>query len=231
MRIMDHTEAVRTKAAERYLLGEMAARDRDEYEEHFFGCLECARDVQAGAAFIDSARDVLASVPGVTAKPKPVSGSWWGWLLRPAFALPAMALLLVVAVYQAGFVIPRMKSELSQATAPQASAWLSLLNANSRGGEAPQITIPANKPLGLFVDLPPGTQFSDYICDVQADSGSVKFSVNVSAEEAKQTVLVTVPAGKLMSGKYTLVVRGYESSQPANKVEVARFPFALALSR
>ena len=53
---MDHSEAVRSKAAERYLLGEMTPVAREEYEDHFFGCTECAQEVQAGAVFIDSAK-------------------------------------------------------------------------------------------------------------------------------------------------------------------------------
>lgn len=229
---MDHSEAVRTKAAERYLLGEMPARDREEYESHFFGCVECARELQAGAMFIDSAKEALATggVTEIASKPK-TSGAWWSWLVRPAFALPAMALLLVVAAYQTAYEVPRLKSTLSQATAPQTLPMLSLISANSRGGEAPELSIPANKPFTLAVDIPPSQQFSAYSCDVQAESGSVKFSVNVSAEEAKQTVQLMVPPAKLAAGKYVLVVRGYETSRQANKADVARFPFILKISR
>jgi hypothetical protein len=229
---MDHSEAVRTKAAERYLLGEMPVPDREQYEEHFFGCVECAQEVQAGAAFIDSAKDALAAggVPVISAKPKVASGAWWTWLVRPAFALPAMTLLLLIAGYQTAYQVPRLQSAVSQATVPQTLPSLSLISANSRGGEAPEMTIPGGKPFSLLVDIPPGQQFSAYVCEVQAQSGPVEFSVNVSAEEAKQTVQVLVPPSKLTAGKYVLVVRGYDGSQPSGKVEVARFPFTLNLS-
>jgi Putative zinc-finger len=229
---MDHSEAVRTKASERYLLGEMPTRDREEYEEHFFGCVECAQEVQAGAAFIDSAKDALAAggVPATSAKPKVLLGGWWTWLVRPAFALPAMALLLLIAGYQTAYEVPRLQSALSQATVPQTLPSLSLISANSRGGEAPELSIPANKPFSLLVDIPPGEQFSAYSCEVQAESGPVEFSVNVSPEEARQTVQVMVPPSKLTAGKYVLVVRGYGGSQPSGAVEVARFPFTLNLS-
>ncbi len=156
---MDHSEALRTKAAERYLLGEMRPSDRDEYEEHFFGCMECAEEVQAAAAFIDNARDALAS-PGIGAIPANQiatasarrSSAWLNWFLRPAFAVPAMALLLLIAGYESAYVIPHMRSDLQNATAPQTLPVLSLLSANSRGGEVPQQTIPPNKPFGLFVE-------------------------------------------------------------------------------
>ena len=55
---MDHLEAVRLNAAEKYLLGELSAELRDQYEDHFFDCKECARDIRAGAAFVDNARDI-----------------------------------------------------------------------------------------------------------------------------------------------------------------------------
>lgn len=82
---MDHSEAVRSKAAERYLLGEMTPVACEEYEDHFFGCAECAQEVQAGAIFIDSARDVLGS-EGVSAAPAAADAKGgtarWAWFLR-----------------------------------------------------------------------------------------------------------------------------------------------------
>lgn len=49
---MSHDEAVRCLAAEQYLLEEMTPELRDEYEQHFFVCHECAVDLIAGAAFL-----------------------------------------------------------------------------------------------------------------------------------------------------------------------------------
>ena len=70
---MNHDEAIRLKAAEKYLLGELSAELRDQYEDHYFGCAECAQDVRTGAVFIDNARDVLVppSVAELGAKHQP----------------------------------------------------------------------------------------------------------------------------------------------------------------
>jgi anti-sigma factor RsiW len=57
---MTHDEAIRVKAAEQYVLGELPLPIRDEFEEHFFDCEECALDVTAAAAFVDNARAALA---------------------------------------------------------------------------------------------------------------------------------------------------------------------------
>ncbi len=59
MNEMDHEEAVRVQAAERYVLGELPAILCEAYEEHHFDCRECAIDVKAGAAFVDAAREIF----------------------------------------------------------------------------------------------------------------------------------------------------------------------------
>jgi anti-sigma factor RsiW len=57
---MDHNEALQLQAAEKYVLGELSQPLRDEFEEHFFECQECALDVKAAAGFADNASRVLA---------------------------------------------------------------------------------------------------------------------------------------------------------------------------
>src|SRR5580700_10047395 len=103
MKSMDHSEAVRLGAAERYLLGELPPDERERFEEHYFGCLECAQDVRAGAVFVDGARDILRverdHAPGRVAEREPSRG-WWASLLRPAVLVPVMALLILFAAYQ-----------------------------------------------------------------------------------------------------------------------------------
>jgi len=51
--IMDHTAVVRDKMTERYLLNELDSDLRDQFEEHYFDCQECALDVSAGAQFVE----------------------------------------------------------------------------------------------------------------------------------------------------------------------------------
>ena len=229
---MDHSEAVHSKAAERYLLGEMTPVAREEYEEHFFGCVECAQEVQTGAVFIDSARDVLGS-EGVSAAPAAADAKGtarWAWFLRPAFAIPAMALLLMVVVYQNVRTIPQMRSEVERSNSAQAVQLFSLLGANSRGGTTPEIAVPSGKEFGFYVDIPPSPRFSSYAIEVQSDSGVAELSVGVSSDEAKQTVPLVIPPARLTPGKYALIVRGYDPSQGNAAAEVARYPFTLKFS-
>ena len=60
---MGHDEAVRKRVAEKYVLGELSPALREEYEEHFFDCQECALDVKAAAGFVDNAREILRQSP------------------------------------------------------------------------------------------------------------------------------------------------------------------------
>jgi hypothetical protein len=232
MQTMNHDEAIRLKAAEKYLLGELSAELRDEYEDHYFGCAECALEVQTGAVFIDNARDVLSStsVAEMAAKRQPVrSGGWWTALLRPAFAVPVLALLLLVAGYQNAVTIPHLKTALLQSERVQTLPSFSLISENSRGGTPLAITVPAGKPFSFFVDIPPQGGYASYVCEFQTESGVPELSLKVSADEAKRTVQLLIPAGRLASGKHVLVVRGLDSQgkPDADKIGVANYPFSL----
>src|SRR5258708_27722866 len=57
---MDHDVVVRQHMTERYLLDELEPQARDEFEEHFFGCPDCALDVRAGAMFVEQSKIALA---------------------------------------------------------------------------------------------------------------------------------------------------------------------------
>jgi len=50
---MDHNEALRLHAVEKYALGELPPSLRNEFEEHYFECEECAEDVKAAAEFVE----------------------------------------------------------------------------------------------------------------------------------------------------------------------------------
>lgn len=237
--MMEHQEAIQLKAAERYLLGELSGDLREQFEEHFFSCSECAQDVEAGAIFVDSARQILGheqldDLEASIARPaKPESRGWFGNLLRPAFAGSALAVILIAFVaYQNAVVFPKMKSTLSQATTPQVISSFSLIAEDSRGGDVRTIRVSKNAMFGLSADIPPEKHFPSYNCVVEAESGAPEFSVNVPAEQATDGVELYVPPSRLKPGKYFLVVRGADSDKTskAGQSEVARYPFTLVLT-
>src|SRR6202040_1349443 len=53
---MNHLQAVKTSAPERYLLEEMSELERHAFEDHYFSCADCAEDVRLGALMREGAR-------------------------------------------------------------------------------------------------------------------------------------------------------------------------------
>src|ERR1700757_2201234 len=68
---MDHEEAGRQNATERYLLDELDPELRDQFEEHLFDCQDCALDLRAGAMFVEQTKVILAE-PAVSVASVPV---------------------------------------------------------------------------------------------------------------------------------------------------------------
>src|SRR5580698_5893754 len=131
---MNHSEALQLMATERYLLDEFPPETREQFEEHFFSCPECAIDVRMANAFIENSKKALiapapALVPAAAASPK---SGWFGWL-RPAFAVPAFAVLLAVIGYQAFIVHPEMSNTIAELRKPQVLASTYLGSGTARG--------------------------------------------------------------------------------------------------
>jgi hypothetical protein len=230
---MDHSEAVRIKAAEQYLLGELTGDERERYEEHFFDCQKCALEVTAGAAFFANAKEAFRAEKDFGPAQRPIAPRWFDAFLRPAFAMPALALLALVVTYQSAIVIPHLKESLAQATAPQAIPSFSLIAENSRGGNPATIHAPQGKPFSIYLDIPPGRGFLSYNCELQSESGKLEFALRVPAEEAKDTVQLLIPASRLQPGNHILVIRGTSPAQMsgATEEEVARYAFTLDFAR
>ena len=74
---MDHHEALRGEAVEKYLLDELAPQERDEFEEHFFDCPECAADLKVTAAFLDEAKREFQRAPAAKPAPCVRKPSWF----------------------------------------------------------------------------------------------------------------------------------------------------------
>jgi Putative zinc-finger len=225
---MDHNQAARLMMAEKYLLNELPPEMRDEFEEHYFNCQECTADLQATAAFLDAAKKEFEAAPVPRALKTAVRKHPFEFLWRPAFALPAFALLLLVIVYQNAVVFPHLATQIAQLKTPELLPTLSLVGGNSRGGETPSISIDKTRPFLISVDIPTQDRFSSYTCLLHPPSGSTAFRIQVSAQQAKDTVLIHVPADNRATGNYTLVVQGNTDRVPAEPaVDLAHYPFVV----
>jgi hypothetical protein len=231
MVVMDHHEAMRRKAVEKYLLDELPPSERDEFEEHFFGCQECAADLRTTAAFLDEAKREFKRAPVSRPAPKVHKKTRFAFLWSPAFVSPAFALLLLVIVYQNVLVYPRFAGEIKQAKNPEILASVSLIGGNSRGGALPSVTVAKTQPILLSVDIPTAEQYSSYACVLVAPSGAIVWRVPVSAGQAKDTVSIRIPAGSWESGDYSLIVQGSTNSARGEPAALARYRFTLTSSQ
>ena len=208
---MDHTAVVRQKMTERYLLGELDSEVRDEFEEHFFDCSECALDVRAGAQFVAHSQKVLAEgpepIPGrVTSLRSRDRREWFAWL-RPAFAGPALALLLAVVGYQNMVTYPRVRSELNQPQVLPAAS----VNFGTWGAGGPPTTVPEGKGLLLFVRIPPDGAYVRYTAELYNPGGKLEGSFTIVPSPGQDQWPVIVPGIHREAGTYTMAVRGIDA--------------------
>jgi Putative zinc-finger len=235
MNMMDHTEAVRLQAAEKYLLGELSKEQREEYEEHYFSCAECAEELKTTVVFAEGTRQVFRDEgqETIAAQQKGrAKNGWFAWL-RPAVAIPVFAALLLVIGYQNILTIPGLKEANSRAAAVRVVQSFSLLSVRAAGAGSMTIRVRPDEGYGLEVDIPPTSSAAGYVCQVQDEAGQTRVTLMVSADEAKRTVHVNVPGGSLPAGKYAFVVyRDQAPKVPTDKSsEVARLPFAVEFLR
>lgn len=229
---MDHSEAIRLMAAEKYLLHELDPELCESFEEHFFECQECALDVRTGSAFVDHSKVLLATpAESPTRELAPVSNpSWWRgprWL-RPALLVPVLAVLLAVVGYQNLLTFPRMRGPLAAANSPELLASASLINVTRGNGNPPVVTVRNGQPFLLYVDVPPDSRLSSYQAELLGPAGNSEWLLAIPAENAKDTLPIRMPPPRDGAGKYTLVVRGVDSSDQAGS-EVGRYPFELKI--
>lgn len=233
--MMDHAEAVRLQAAEKYLLGELSRAQREEYEEHYFSCAECAEELKTTVVFAEGTRQVFrdeAREAIAEQRKDRARESWFAWL-RPAFAIPVFAALLLVIGYQNTVTIRGLKQSNSRVGAVKVVQSFSLLSVRAAGGGSITIRVRPDEGYGLEVDIPPTSSATGYVCQVQDEAGQTRVTLMVSADEAKRTVHVNVPGGALPAGKYAFVVYSDQAPKvPTDKSsEVARLPFTVEFNR
>jgi hypothetical protein len=212
MKIMDHDEAVRLQAAEKYLLGQLPKEQHAAYEEHYFDCSVCTEEIKATAAFMEGARQVAReqSLQTIDAKrltpATPSNGGWFAWL-KPAFAIPVMAALLLFIGYQNGVTIPNLKQGSSRTAIGEVTKSFPIMHLDSRGTEALPVKFSVGPQQGFDIDVDiTGDSPAGFTCQIQDEAGDVLIPFHVSEEDAKKTVRYHILGGSLRPGKYKLVV-------------------------
>jgi len=214
---MDHAEAVRQKVTERYLLDELDPELRDQFEEHLFDCQDCALDVRAAAMFVEQSKVILAEPSAPSTVKNPVSAEakpgWFAWL-RPAFAVPVLALLLAVIGYQNFVTYPKLTAAANQ---PQIGPWASV-NISTRGAATTAIKAHAGEGFGLIMNLPPEDGFASYRVDLYNPAGKLEWSGPLSTTPGDEGRQIYIPGRNRLPGTYTMVVLGFTSAGESKEI-------------
>jgi hypothetical protein len=215
---MDHSEALQQRATEKYLLNELDPDLRDQFEDHLFDCQDCALDLRAAAMFVEQSKIVLAESPvtsavSVSAAYPAKSTGWFAWL-RPAFAVPVMALLLAVIGYQNFVTYPKL---MQAANEPQVAPWASV-NVSTRGPAPQQVKVHPGEGFNLIVNLPPVQEHSLYKFELYNPEGKLQWSGQVEAPSPDEPRSIYIPGAGLEQGNYTLATIGVTSTGELSKV-------------
>jgi hypothetical protein len=215
---MNHEDAIREMAVEKYLLGELTGKSRNVFEEHLFECHLCTADLKSGVTLLEEMRRELVASPRegtVSARPSFLP-AWFS----PVWMLPALIACLALVIYQSTVVVPGMRKELAEAKVPAVLNTLVLAGGQARGGEPPKVTAPKEGSFLLAVDIPASTDYASYLCLLYAPNGSMVWSGKVTADQAKDAVQIQIPSAITKPGENTLVVNGVRRDGPGAKMDI-----------
>ncbi len=216
---MNHEVVAAQNMTERYLLNELDPAARDEFEEHYFSCPECAADVHAAAVLVERIKDGAIPDPELqrvpVPAPSPTPAAWLAWL-RPAFIVPVMAMLLAVVAYQNLVTYPQLARQLNS---PQILPWAQV-NLDTYGPEGPTVTSRPGQSFLLLVRIPPGGQYSKYTAELYNPAGKLEwsFAFIIPATSTQDQLSLQVPGANREAGQYKLKVSGITASGESKDV-------------
>ncbi len=227
---MTHKDAMDLGAADKYLLGQLATDERDQFEEHFFSCTECSEDVRLTAIFLDNLKEVLKepyairpAKPAPEIMPSPAAAR--RWFLSPQIGLAAGIALLVLTGYQNAVVIPHLHYELAQQKGPQSYPAFFITETRS---EPNVITAARNEQyVALQFSKVPGRAFPFYRCELKSQDYRTVSSFTVAVPPQGDEWQLRLPIGGLASGSYTLSVRGVAQENASELTDLAQYHFRL----
>jgi hypothetical protein len=95
---MKHSQIEDQQIVERYIRNQLNDDQRSEFQAHFFACDECFTNLQTMERFIAGVRDGAESGLISADLMKPVLLPFWNRWFKPAFAITAIATLVLTAV-------------------------------------------------------------------------------------------------------------------------------------
>ena len=214
--MIDHQEAVKNLMAERYLLGELNAGEREAYEEHLFSCNACFEQVKAGTEFVGHLRQIGTE----KAEEQPT----WSRLVHLVFR-PSPALAFGVMFLCTAGVSVRQAIVIHQMKAPESVIVVTVPPAARALDKA--IIAPRQGNFELRAVFQPSAKLQSYRARIVSTSGKEIASVAIRNPETAE-FQVRLNADSFRDGDYILVVQAVE--QTTGKIQVLeQRPFKLQL--
>jgi hypothetical protein len=216
---MNHETCLETRAAERYLTGELPSAEREAFEQHYFECEVCAQDVRLGAAFAANLsavfeEDATAKKRGKLIQMAPPRATW-------AAALAAGLALFAFSGWQNAVVIPALRSQIRVLETPRLLAAV-VLPPSARGAEGRTIDTSAGALIPMTLAQGAERGEGPYECRLETAAGAVLLRAPANSFDSDGNVFVVLPASGLKSGSYVWILSG-----DGGRREVDRYRFQL----
>jgi len=210
---MEHDEAIRSHAAERYAAHDLSPAEQEAFEEHFFDCGKCADDVRFELTFTANVRAVSreqrAQRQPAPARPRTSSWEKWRDWLRPRPALAFSFAANFVLAAGLGYVLLTGTHESAR---PRFTA--AYFAPGPTHGAEDVHAIPAGETLYAVRFPAPSTASQSYSYEVLDANGSRESSDSMTAPASADGFLyLQIPLDSLPAGVHTLVVRGGEGGE------------------
>jgi hypothetical protein len=219
--MLNHLKATKRKVADRYVLGELTQAQREEFEEHYFECVDCAEDVRAFMALTLNSRSVLADVPDHVEAAAGRRSLDWLQALRswrpPAVYVMAPALAMLALTITTTYQSIILRSQLVAQAVPQFA-----LHPDARGEESEISVQKQGNFVVLAADLP-GTPREVKWQIRGVESHTPLMGGSAAGPPPGSSLSVLVPASGLGTGQYVLAVRSIETSPEKGSEMLYRF--------
>jgi anti-sigma factor RsiW len=192
---MEHEHAIKSLAVEAYLLNQMTLEERDAFEEHYFSCPECAEQLCVATRHLEDLKASLGSAPLPIVSDNSPQRDWFGWL-RPSFAVPAFAALLL----SLGAYTYSLHQQLNQ---PQLMA-ATFISGQTRGA-ATEIRVAPGGAAAVTFDVPESSAAQLHYV-LEDSSTTPVFSLDGPRPQPGQPVTLQLPRN-LAAGTYALIVQ------------------------
>jgi len=199
-----HDQAVESYAVERYLLKEMTDEEKLRFEQHYFQCTACMKDVESGQTFVKS-----IGPPSWPYRLRGLFGTWTRW--QAAVFYPIIVASLSIVIFQNVFLIPRLKRQSTgvlPTTVVQARQ-------GERGGLDERGEVVNTAYVTVLFDLPALKTFPYYRIDVLDALNTKRFILSQvlrSPATVGSPLAFTVSKNTLGPGRYRSELTGLTSS-------------------